>query len=127
MKDILLSMARAFVALLWAAPLAAQRSPQEITRMLDRQPCTESSAVKICHYDCVIAGAAVEALSFVAAGDGPFPAALLIPGFQRTARDQISLRSRLAAVGIAAVAVRQPGFRQVRRPGRLRRSETIRS
>ena len=103
-------MPRVFPALLWAASLAAQQSPPDIVRMLDRQPCTESSRVKICHDDYTVAGASVEALSFVPAGVGPFPAALLIPGFERTARDLIPLGVRLAGVGIAAVSVSQPGF-----------------
>jgi dipeptidyl aminopeptidase/acylaminoacyl peptidase len=96
--------------LLCAAGLAAQQSPEDIARTLDRQPCAELSRVKVCRYDYVVAGAAVEAISFVPAGTGPFPAALLIPGFERTARDLVSLGARLADAGIAAAAVSQPGF-----------------
>jgi dipeptidyl aminopeptidase/acylaminoacyl peptidase len=65
---------------------------------------------KVGPYDYTVGGAAVEAISFVPAGAGPFPAALLIPGYERTARDLIALGTRLANAGIAAVAVSQPGF-----------------
>ena len=103
-------MIRMFLSLLCALPLAAQQSPEDISRILDRQACAESSRVKICHYDYVVDGAAVEALSFVPAGAGPFSAALLIAGFQGTARDLIPLGTPLAEAGIAAVSVSQPGF-----------------
>jgi dipeptidyl aminopeptidase/acylaminoacyl peptidase len=103
-------MFRMFCGLFWAACLAAQQAPGDIARILEQRPCAESSGIRICHYDYVVAGAAVEALSFVPAGAGPFPAAPLIPGFDRTARDLIALGTRLAAAGIAAVAVSQPGF-----------------
>jgi dipeptidyl aminopeptidase/acylaminoacyl peptidase len=55
-------------------------------------------------------GKAVEALLFQPAGEGRFPGVLLIPGYQRTARDMMTLGSRLASEGFAAVAVSQPGF-----------------
>jgi hypothetical protein len=71
--------------------LAAQQSPDEIARILDRHPCADVSRVKIWHYDYVVASAAVEALSFVPTGAGPFLAALLIPGSQGTAGDLIPL------------------------------------
>jgi dipeptidyl aminopeptidase/acylaminoacyl peptidase len=105
-----LGVFRMFSGLFWAACLAAQQSPGDIARILEQRPCAESSGVRICHYDYVVGGAAVEAISFVPAGAGPFPAALLIPGFERTARDLIALGTRLASAGIAAVAVSQPGF-----------------
>ena len=47
---------------------------------------------------------------FRPAGAGPFPGVLLIPGYQRTALDLISLGSALARNGFAAVAVSQPSF-----------------
>src|SRR5262245_57736062 len=98
-------MARMFLPLLCAVCLAAQQSSEDISRVLDRQPCGESRGVKICHYDYMVDDAAVEALSFVPSGAGPFPAALLIPGFQGTARDLIPLGAPLANAGIVAVAV----------------------
>src|SRR5262245_58943957 len=105
-----LGMLRMFPALLCAVSLAAQQSAEDVARVLNRQSCAESPRIKICRYDYVVAGAAVEALSFVPAGAGPFPAALLIPGFERTARNLIPLGDRLADAGMAAVAVSHPGF-----------------
>src|SRR5262249_40896920 len=74
--------------------------------------CTtlESSRVTICRYDYHVDNRAVEALSFEPAGERPFPAVLMIPGYQRTARDLIPLAVRLAAEGFACIAVTQPGF-----------------
>jgi dipeptidyl aminopeptidase/acylaminoacyl peptidase len=103
-------MLRKFLPVLCAISLGAQQSPEEIGRMLERQACAELPRVKVCQYDYAVGGAAVEALLFAPAGAGPFPAALLIPGFQRTARDLIPLGVRLADAGIAAAAVSQPGF-----------------
>ncbi len=96
--------------LCFAAGLAAQQSPSDIARTLERQPCADLSKVKVCRDDYTVDGAAVEAILFVPAGTRPLPAALLIPGFERTARDLISLGMRLADAGIAALAVSQPGF-----------------
>ena len=93
-------MLRIFLPLFCAASLAAQQSPEDIAGMLNRQRCAESPRAKVCHDNYVVAGAAVEALSFVPAGAGPFPAVLLIPGFQRTAHDLISVGARLADAGI---------------------------
>jgi dipeptidyl aminopeptidase/acylaminoacyl peptidase len=68
------------------------------------------SGVKVCRYDYAVTGKAVEAISFRPAGDGRFPGVLLIPGYERTARDLIPLGVRLAREGFAGVAVSQPGF-----------------
>jgi dipeptidyl aminopeptidase/acylaminoacyl peptidase len=55
-------------------------------------------------------GQNVEAISFQPPGSGAFPALMLIPGYQRSARDYIALGSRFAQEGFACVAVTQPGF-----------------
>ncbi len=52
----------------------------------------------------------MEGISFQPPGDGPFPGALLIPGYQRTAKNLVPLGTQLAAGGFAGVAVSQPGF-----------------
>jgi len=104
-------MLRTLLFILLAASASAQRlSIDDIARTLDRQPCAELARFKVCRYDYTVDRAAVEAISFVPAGEGRFPAALLIPGFGRTARDLIALGSLLAGNGIAAAAVSQPGF-----------------
>ena len=66
--------------------------------------------------DFKVDGKAVEALLFRPIGDGRFPGVLLIPGYERSARDMIPLGSRLAAMGFAAVAVSQPGFGRSKGP-----------
>jgi len=60
--------------------------------------------------DFTVDGKHVEALSFRPAREGKFPAALLIPGHQRTARDLVPLGELLARNGFAALAVSQPGY-----------------
>jgi dienelactone hydrolase len=59
----------------------------------------------VCQYGYAADGKAVEAISFRPAGDGRFPGVLLIPGYQRTARDLVPLGVRLAREGFAAAAV----------------------
>lgn len=91
---------------------AQQPDTKDIVQAIERDGCTvlEQSQTKICRYDYKVDGKAVEALSFQPAGDGPFPGVLMIPGYERTARDLIPLGARLAAAGFAGVGVSQPGF-----------------
>src|SRR5947209_2066883 len=74
---------------LWAHPLMAQTNGVDgILARMDKDGCvTLNSGAKVCRYDYLAAGKKVEAISFVPAGDGPFPGVLMIPGFDRTARD----------------------------------------
>jgi len=76
----------------------------------DEECSTAASGAKICRYDLTVDGRLLEALLFQPAGDGRFPGVLLIPGYERTARDMIALGSQLAAMHFAAAAVSQPGF-----------------
>jgi hypothetical protein len=71
---------------------------------------TAAPGAEISRYDLVVEGKTVEALLFQPAGDGRFPGVLLIPEYQRTARNLIPLGSRLAAAHFAAVSVSQRGF-----------------
>lgn len=68
------------------------------------------SGTRVCKYDYAYEGSAVEAISFRPTGNGPFPGLLLIPGYERTARDLVYLGTKLGDTGFAAVAVSQPGF-----------------
>jgi dipeptidyl aminopeptidase/acylaminoacyl peptidase len=97
--------------ILFSAPVivAQQPGPGNIRDALATQNCVEVD-VKVCKYDYVSEGLSIEALSFRPAGDGRFPGVLLIPGYQRTAPDLISLGTALARAGFAAVAVSQPSF-----------------
>jgi dipeptidyl aminopeptidase/acylaminoacyl peptidase len=99
--------------LLWAASVNAQQSGREkIIEALERDKCValESSKVKICKYDYVSNGQNVEAVSFQPLSSGPFPALMLIPGYQRSATDYIPLGTLFAKEGFACLAVTQPGF-----------------
>src|SRR5689334_8688341 len=91
---------------------ALAQGSQAILAQIEKEGCAAHTATKvnICRADYSVDGAAVEAISFRPAGDGKFPAALLIPGFMRTAKDQMVLGVTLAGAGIGALAVTQPGF-----------------
>ncbi|HEV2799935.1 MAG TPA: prolyl oligopeptidase family serine peptidase [Pyrinomonadaceae bacterium] len=96
-----------------ASLVRAQPSGREkIIEALERDGCVtlSSGGVKICKYDYVSDGRNVEAVSFQPSGSGAFPALMLIPGYQRSARDYLPLGARLAGEGFASVAVTQPGF-----------------
>lgn len=99
-----------FSLLLFTTPdIVAQPGSARIRDVLATQNCVDDQ-IKICKYDYISDGLSIEALSFRPAGDGRFPGVLLIPGYQRTALDLISLGSALARSGFAAVAVTQPSF-----------------
>jgi dipeptidyl aminopeptidase/acylaminoacyl peptidase len=95
---------------------ASQEQPQpqtaeKIIERMENEGCAAlHSGVKVCKYDYEVEGKAVEAISFRPAGDGAFPGILLIPGYERTARDLMPIGVRLATNGFAGLAVSQPGF-----------------
>src|SRR5215470_2180600 len=101
-----------FLGLNSAIPLFPQsQSADKIIQQMEKEGCASlESGAKVCRYDFAVQGKAVEAISFVPPGDGPFPGVLMIPGYQRTARDLLPLGARFAREGLAAVAVTQPGF-----------------
>jgi dipeptidyl aminopeptidase/acylaminoacyl peptidase len=83
-----------------------------ILRAIESQGCATvgPAGVRVCAADYTADGRRLEALSFRPREGAPFPAVLLIPGFNRTARDLVGLGVRLGAQGFAALAVSQPGF-----------------
>jgi pimeloyl-ACP methyl ester carboxylesterase len=81
-----------------------------ILRQLETKECAVTSSAKICRYDYSADGRRVEAISFQPRVDGPSPGVLMIPGFQRTAKNLVQLGVQLADNGFAGVAVSQPGF-----------------
>jgi dipeptidyl aminopeptidase/acylaminoacyl peptidase len=100
-----------FAALHPPSLAAVQQRDNPIVKQLESQPCVVlDSQGKVCKDDYVASGKSVEAISFRPAGDGRFPGVLLVPGYQRTARDLVPLGVRLANAGFAALAVSQPGF-----------------
>ena len=91
--------------------LAQSGAVEKLIERMKKEGCAPLEwGVKVCAYDYSVNGKAVEAISFRPAGDGRFPGVLLIPGYERTARDLIPLGVRLAREGFAGVAVSQPGF-----------------
>lgn len=100
-------------SVLLSSSLAAQEGAiSGVVDRIEKNGCVElsSSRVTLCRYDYEVDGRAVEALSFLPAGQGPFPAVLMIPGHGRAAKDLIPLGTRLAAAQFACLAVSQPGF-----------------
>jgi dipeptidyl aminopeptidase/acylaminoacyl peptidase len=91
---------------------AQQATASKIREALATSDCTnaEGTQIKICKYDYLSNGLTVEAITFRPAGEGRSPGVLMIPGFQRTALDLISLGVALAREGIAGVGITQPGF-----------------
>jgi dipeptidyl aminopeptidase/acylaminoacyl peptidase len=95
-----------------AGAKAQESGAGKIAEAIEKNGCVtlEQGGVKVCKYDYTSGGLTVEAVSFRPVGEGPFPGVLLIPGYQRTALDQIPLGVTLASEGFAAAAVTQPGF-----------------
>src|SRR5215470_3167047 len=92
-------------------PVLPQQRENPVVTQLETQPCVVlESQAKACNDDYEADGKKLEAISFRPAGNGPFPAVLLVPGYQRTARDLVPLGVRLANSGFVALAVTQPGF-----------------
>src|SRR5262249_39684873 len=82
-----------------------------IVARVEKEGCAAlPSGVTVSRADYAVDRKPVEAISFAPAGDGPFPGVLMIPGYQRTARDLIPLGVRLSREGFAGIAVTQPGF-----------------
>jgi len=104
-------IALAITASLPPVAAAQPQTAKEIVEHVEHDGCAAlASGVKVCKYDYEFERKKVEAISFRPAGDGPFPGLLLIPGYERTARDLVPIGARLANHGFAGVAVSQPGF-----------------
>jgi len=97
-------------ALLCAGVSAQQPDRQQILDVLDKGGCITLEKVIVCKYNYISGGHNVEAISFQPPGEGRFPGILLIPGYQRSATDYISLGRILGQQGFASLAVTQPGF-----------------
>jgi acetylornithine deacetylase/succinyl-diaminopimelate desuccinylase-like protein/pimeloyl-ACP methyl ester carboxylesterase len=112
MKPKYLSLTLAALLLCAPAAHAGQSAREKIIEALDKGGCArlEAGGVEVCKYDYASGGRNVEAISFRPPGDGKHPALVLIPGYQRSARDYIPLGARFAGEGFACVAITQPGF-----------------
>jgi dipeptidyl aminopeptidase/acylaminoacyl peptidase len=102
------------MVLICGGRMPAQQQPgdwDDIIKRMEKEGCTTlESGIKVCRADYSVDGKSVEAISFLPAGKGPFPGVLMIPGYERTARDFVPLGVRLSRAGFAGIAVSQPGF-----------------
>ena len=100
------------VCLFWIRPAFTQaRYSHPALEQMDKLGCASlEGGQKLCGADYSVDGKNVEAISFMPQGTGVFPGVLMIPGYDRTARDLVPLGIRLARAGIAGLAVSQPGF-----------------
>jgi dipeptidyl aminopeptidase/acylaminoacyl peptidase len=112
-----------FVCLLWlgfGSVGQAQRPDfSKLIEAMEKDGCAvhEPSKVKLCKRDYSVDGKNAEAISFQPTGAGPFPALLLIPGHNGTARDWIGNGITFAGEGFAGLAVAQPGYGRSEGPG----------
>jgi len=103
----------AALSIILGVAVQAQRiNLEKISGMLEQNECVTVGAgkVKICRYDYKFENQAVEAIIVRPAADGKYPALLLLPGFDMTARDLIPYGVMYAHEGFASVAVTPPGF-----------------
>ncbi|HKO97015.1 MAG TPA: alpha/beta fold hydrolase [Pyrinomonadaceae bacterium] len=89
---------------------AQQPDRQAVLDALAKNGCTTLDTIKVCKYDYAFSGSNVEAISFQPSGEGRFPGVILIPGYQRSAPDYLSLGTTLGKQGFASLAITQPGF-----------------
>ena len=128
MKVVLFLLLLLLVATASAQPPSRQMLTREqLDELLDKNDCANFPEVKVCKYDFVFAGKNVEALTFLPTGNGPFPGLLLIPGHERTARDQILGGNAYARAGFACVAVSQPGYGKSEGPADFVGPKTIKT
>lgn len=103
-----------------ASTAVAQRPDfSKLIEAMEKDGCVVDgpSQITLCKRDYTVDGKNVEAISFKPAGDGLFPALLLIPGHASTARDWIPNGLTFAREGYAGLAVAQPGYGRSAGPG----------
>ena len=106
--------------------MSQSRPADPVVDQMEQKGCASlASGTRLCKYDYSFEGRAVEAISFRPVGNGPFPGLLLIPGYDRTARDLVFLGTKLADAGFAGVAVSQPGFGKSQGPSDFVGPKTI--
>jgi dipeptidyl aminopeptidase/acylaminoacyl peptidase len=95
-----------------SAANAQKMNLEKVIAGLDKSDCVAVGAgkIKICRYDYRFENKTVEAVVIRPAADGRFPAVLLAPGFDLTARDLIPMGVMLAHENFASVAITPPGF-----------------
>ena len=103
------------VLLLTPLAIAAQQRPldrDKIIAELGKVNCVdvEDRKLKICLFDYVAGGSRVEALSVYPLGPGKYPAIVLLPGFEGTAKTLLGIAAMFAQQGFACLAITPPGF-----------------
>src|SRR5207249_4073032 len=99
-----------------AMPLLSTRAQQpnreQIKELLEKNGCVtlEQSKVKICKYDYLADGKAIEAVTIRPLAEGKYPGLILIPGFTGTAKTFIGLGTFFAGQGFACLSVTEPGY-----------------
>lgn len=100
-------------ALILTVGIQAQRlSLDRVVEMLEKTDCATvvNGKIKICKYDFKFENKTVEAVTVRPVADGKYPSLMLLPGFDRTAKDLIPYGLMYAYEGFATVAVTPPGF-----------------
>jgi dipeptidyl aminopeptidase/acylaminoacyl peptidase len=102
----------AFVLLLPLGIKAQQLTREQIGELLEKDGCVtlEVSKVKICKADYLFEGDTIGAISFQPLGKDRSPGILMVPGYQGTAENYITLGRILAQQGFAGLSVDHPGF-----------------
>lgn len=107
-----LGFAVGFSVILTATLQAQRLNLDRIVEMLEKNDCAGVAAgkIKICKYDFKFENKTVEAVTVRPAADGKYPSLMLLPGFDRTAKDLIPYGIMYAHEGFATLAVTPPGF-----------------
>jgi len=107
-----LSIFIAIYLLLLSTANAQDPNRDKLVETLEKDGCVtlERSKVKVCKYDYASDGAAIEAISFQPLGKEKSPGIVMIPGYQRTAKDYLSIGAMLSGQGFACLAITPPGF-----------------
>jgi dipeptidyl aminopeptidase/acylaminoacyl peptidase len=101
------------LAVILTSGIQAQRlNLEKIVEMLEKSECVTVNAgkIKICRYDYRYENKTVEALTVRPAAEGKHPSLMLLPGFDRTAKDLLPYGIMYAHEGFASLAVTPPGF-----------------
>ena len=101
------------ISLLLAVTAPAQKlTRDQIEQAIEKDGCvvTEEGTVKICKFDYKYKGQNVEAWTFRPAQEGRYPAVMLIPGHEGTAKSFATFGIIFARLGFASLSVGTPGF-----------------
>ena len=105
-----------FVAVIFSVVIPANAQQQinrdKIIEDLEKNGCVavEEEKVKICKFDYKYKNQLVEAFIFRPNTEGKFPALMLIPGYQGTAKTYLPFGIIFAKLGFASLTVGTPGF-----------------